>query len=232
MQLDALTKHEDGYTDRYLISYPDNQQISEYNWEELSEEDEVPWINVINKLFEAEPQAYYEGEVIPHRLQMSLDAKFEWGEWHTHHHRERTAEGFPQRLQGVYSKMTNQLARVTLILHRLWVASGEIEDGEISDTIVKHACKVMDYFKQNARKVYEQMEVTREESRVEEAMDWIAKHGGVTHAMDFQRYRVCGCTKIEDVMEIFHLLQSYGYGRIVETKSKNGRTRKEFHLFP
>jgi hypothetical protein len=231
MQLDALTKHEDGYTDRYLISYPDNQEISEYNWEELSEEDEVPWINIINKLFEAEPQAYYEGEVIPHRLQMSLDAKFEWGEWHTHHHRERTAEGFPQRLQGVYSKMTNQLARITLILHRLWVASGEIEDGEISDTIVKHACKIVDYFKQNARKVYQQMEITQEESRVEEAMDWITQNGGRARLRDLYRNKVAGCKRRSDAESMFSDLEDYGYGHVVDVKPARGRSTKEFIAF-
>jgi hypothetical protein len=232
MQLEELRTMADGYTDRYLIAYPDMQQIAEFTWDDLPDEIQKEWADIVRSILEKDPLAVYEGEVIPHTLQMSLDAKFEWGEWHTHLYKERTAEDFPQRLQGVFSKMTNQLARLILILHRLRVATGEVDDGEIDDITVKNACAIMDYFKQNSYKVYQQMEKTMEEQRVEEAMDWITKHGGIVTAREFQMSRVCGCAKKEDVHEMFHLLESYGYGRVRDVKSKNGRIRKEFSIFP
>lgn len=231
MQLEELRTMADGYTDRYLIAYPDMQQIAEFTWDDLPDQIQTAWADIVRCMLEKEPLAVYEGEVIPHTLQMSLDAKFEWGEWHTHLYKERTAEDFQQRLQGVFSKMANQLARLILILHRLRVATGEIEDGEIDDITVKNACAIMDYFKQNSYKVYKQMEKTMEEQRVEEAMDWIIVNGGKSTSKEFQMSRVCGCVKKEDVQHLFAILESYGYGRVIEERGKNGKIRKTFHAF-
>jgi hypothetical protein len=230
--LEGVREEADGFLDRFLIVYPDNQEIPEWNWNDISDEVTREYKEIITRLFDLPLTESLAGNAMPHTLPLSDLAKFEWEEWHIKHTQERRNAEFNGRLHGVFSKMTNQLGRISLILHMLRVVCGEASKDEVDERSVKDSTIIVDHFKTQARKVYQVMEVTAEEKRMQEALAWIKGNGGKATVREIQRNRIAGCNKKSDVEELFSTLEQYGYGRVSEfTPKTGGRPTKEFHSF-
>ena len=223
---------EDGFIDRFLLSYPDNQKIKEkWEWHGISPVTKAEYEQVFERLFALKPEMA-DGELKPKVLHLTDRAKRWWEEWHEINAREINDPDFPRRLRGVWRKMEIQLARIALIIHMVRVVCDEADETGIDEISLSRAIQLVKYFKSHARKVYQHLGKSNVDKRIEEVVEWIRQHGGQVTKRDAQRKRLGGCKKASEVEALFQELKDYGYGRIeYQTPPKGGPKTAVFKLF-
>jgi hypothetical protein len=218
--------YEDGFIHRILFSYPDAQNPSRWTWTGITDEAVQGYTDVLERLYQLER---VDGK--PKILSLTNEAKKWWEEWYDIHIREMTDPDFPRKLRGPWAKMPNQMARIALIIHMVRVVCGEATEEEVDEISITRAGEVVKYFKSHARKVYLHLKKTEADKRIEEAVEWIRKRGGVARKRDIQMYKVADCKKASDVKTLFETLQDFGYGKIRKVAPGRGRPTIEFVLF-
>ncbi|OYD06113.1 DUF3987 domain-containing protein [Paludifilum halophilum] len=223
---------EDGFIDRFLLSYPDNQMANEkWDWTGIPSEIIDGYAKVFEQLYSLKPNAMHD-QWEPKVLYLSEGAKKWWEEWVAINAREINDPDFPRRLRPVWRKMDNQLARVALIIQMVRLVCGETEEGEFVDEVsLNYGIQLIKYFKSHARKVYQQLGSSPEDKRIEEAVEWIGKRGGKVKKRDIQMNKIAGCGRGSDVEQLFRELEDFGYGRVIEIKPKRGPKTIGFELF-
>lgn len=222
--------NEDGFIHRVLMAYPDFQHPVEWTWTGISPGTKAAYSEVFDRLYNLKP-VLTNGETKPKILTLTDEAKQWWAEWYSIHIREMKDPDFPRRLRGAWAKMPNQLARIALILHMVRVVCGEADETEVDEISLSRAIQLVKYFKSHARKVYQHLGKSPADKRIEEAVEWIRRHGGVVKRRDFVTYKIAGCKKNSDVDALFEELKDYGYGTVVkESPPKGGRPVVIFKL--
>ncbi len=183
--LDELKgKRHDGFADRFLLSYPE-PHTTRWTETEITQEAKDAYHDLYNGLAQLKPgsgEPYRlnkeepESYLLPRRVGFTPEALALFSKEYDRIHAEMEAEGFPERLKGVWAKHVAYLARFSLLLaicrqheetgvsvDRLTVDSSDLEeevtvDGENSRYIiavdVKNAIKLIEYFQGMAQKVY------------------------------------------------------------------------------
>lgn len=223
---------EDGFIDRFLLSYPDNQMANErWEWTGIPSEIIDEYTKVFERLYSLKPNAMHD-QWEPKVLYLSEGAKKWWEEWIAINAREINDPDFPRRLRPVWRKMDNQLARVALIIQMVRLVCSETEESEFVDEVsLNYGIQLIKYFKSHARKVYQQLGSSPEDKRIEQAVEWIQKRGGTVKRRDVITFRVADCKKNSDVDALFKELTDWGYGKVVEIKPKRGPATVGFELF-
>jgi hypothetical protein len=225
-------QEEDGFIDRFLLAFPDNQKMKEdEDFKGVSDEVKAEYNRVVERLYSLKPLSAGDRGWQPQILILAEEAKEWWREWKQVHARETNDPDLPRRLVSVWGKMENQLARLSLIIHMIRVVHGEAEDGELDAISLSKGIQLIRYFKSHARKIYQQLDQTPVDQRIEEAVEWIRKRGGTVQRRDVQRYKITGCKKRSDVEELFRELEDFGYGKVIEIKPKRGPKTMGFQLF-
>jgi len=223
--------NEDGFIHRVLMAYPDAQDPAEWTWVGVSPQTKEDYQNVFNRLYSLKPEIV-NSELKPKILRLSNEAKAWWEEWYSIHIREMKDPDFPRRLRGPWAKMPNQLARVALILHMTRVVCGEADDSEVDEISLNRAIQLVKYFKSHIRKAYQQLGKSQMDRRIEEALEWIRRRGGIAKRRDIVSFKVAGCKKNSDADALFEELRDYGYGTVVkESPPKGGRPVIMFKLY-
>src|SRR5690606_36309502 len=217
---------EDGFIHRVLLAYPDAQEPAEWTWPGISPGTKAAYAEVFDRLYNLKPELK-DSELKPKVLYSSNEAKQWWEEWQSIHIREMKDPDFPRRLRGPWAKMPNQLARIALIIHMTRVVCDEAADGEVDEISLNRAIQFIKYFKSHIRKAYQQLGKSPADKRIEEAVEWIRRHGGVAKRRDTQKNNVSGCKKASEVDQLFQELEDLGYGR---TKTISGRGRKSIQF--
>ena len=213
--------NEDGFIHRVLMIYPDAQDPAEWTWTGISHETKAAYADVFDRLYNLKP-IVVNGEMKPKILHLTAAAKQWWEEWHSIHIREMKDPDFPRRLRGPWAKMPNQLARIALILHMTRVVCGQAEDNEVDEISLNRAVQLVKYFKSHIRKAYQQLGKSYIDKRIEEAVEWIRRRGGIAKRRDVIAYRIAGCKKNSDVDALFQELTDYGYGTVVKESPPSG----------
>lgn len=221
---------EDGFVDRFLLSFPDNQKMKEEeDFQGVPDALQEEYNELVMRLYQLKPERAGE-QWTPKVLTLSEAAKEWWSEWKSINAREANDPDFPRRLISVWGKMENQLARLSLIIHMLRVVTGEAEDGQVDEISLNRAIQIVKYFKSHARKVYQYIGTTPEDKRIKEVIEWIKRQGGTVKRRDIQKNNVAGYKKASDVDRLFEELEDLGYGRKVVINGR-GRPSVQFTLF-
>jgi len=143
---------EDGFLDRFLLSYPEPHR-SRLTDDEISAEATADYTDLYDKLAMLEMGETENGEPMPKVVPLSRDAWEVFKELSGGLQDEMHAPGFPTRLQGVWSKIEAYLARLSLILAVCRVVEqGGAEQVEARDVLM--ASGLLDYFKAHACRVH------------------------------------------------------------------------------
>jgi putative DNA primase/helicase len=143
---------EDGLLDRFVFAYPDPVP-SRWTDAEISAGARDAYAKLYGALRQRHMPEDDHGDPEPIRVHLSLTAKTILVESINAHREEMEAIGFPARLKGPWSKLEAYLARLCLILAMARAAdSGEAE--RVEDQDVLRAVVLLDYFKNQARRVY------------------------------------------------------------------------------
>jgi hypothetical protein len=150
---------DDGFVDRFLLAYPKELQARGETWREVSKEGMESWDAVVRKLLALTMQQEQDG-LRPYFVKPTEDARPLWEEFTNSHAEELNAEGFPDHLKGVWSKMLGYCGRVALVLSCLRRACQQcgvcppMSDEVVNVQDMRSAAQLIAYYKEHARKVF------------------------------------------------------------------------------
>ena len=147
---------DDGFLDRFLFGYPEPHRGG-YSDESISHAAEAAYENLIGRIWDLQPEETDDDEVRPRIVRMTPDAKEMFKAAANSVEAEKFRPGFPEILQGPWSKFDTHLARLALIIG---VANSAVEGNAVERVTAEDmqaALRLVDYFKATTRKVYEQL---------------------------------------------------------------------------
>ena len=153
--LSELAKGErssNGFIDRILFVMPNLQQKARWNDKELPENIEQEWNGIIGKLIQQEYALNEHGEIEPHILLFTEDAKKQLYEWQ-HHFSELCDREINDTIVSIYCKLEIYIIRFCLIIQLARWTCGECDKTCIDLLTVERAIKLTEYFKESALSV-------------------------------------------------------------------------------
>ena len=149
--------HADGFLDRWLFAYPDMLPVPEWSIRGVSDEAISDWCELVGLLW-ARPMNVKEGRFIPHVAFFTPDGETTWIEHYNAHSAEMNSRDFPPSLRGPWGKLREYAGRLALVLACLHHAPDPTADPSspprVGPDLVKHAWRLVAYFKAHARRVY------------------------------------------------------------------------------
>ena len=153
--LNELAKGErssNGFIDRILFVMPNLQQKARWNDKELPKDIEQEWNAIIDKLIQSECHLNEHGEIEPHILLFTEDAKKQLYEWQ-HHFSELCDREINDTIVSIYCKLEIYIIRFCLIIQLARWTCGECDKTCIDLLTVERAIKLTEYFKESALNV-------------------------------------------------------------------------------
>jgi hypothetical protein len=233
---ECATRDEDGFLHRVLFAYPQCTPNTGWSDIDLDPALEENWSTIINRLIDLPESA--------EPLQLSADGMEEWIDvYDTHVSAYRWQETYdtffegllPPELFGVWRKLEGYLARVALTLHLLDLVSQPGytpggDEGQISASTVYAAEMIVDYFKEQACKVYGRLRVSHEDREVDKIVAFLQKNGGAATLSVIQNR--CNFHLQSDVLKAVRRAEDRNIGTQVSLYSKDGRRKlKGFRLY-
>lgn len=208
----SSTNKGDGFLDRMLFTFPKRMKQRRSDVE-LSKTTESAWKAACGRLYEMKRNS----DGTPVVMKMTDDARTKYNAWQDDHFKEVNGPDFPDRMEGVWSKMRTHMLRLALTVHMLRVVSDEADDGEIDEKSILAAAELVDYFKSHAKKVYELFTETNEDKRVRSAIQWLKRREGHTAShRDIQMNHVSGIKKASEAKELMKVIAARGHAEIAE----------------
>ncbi|KON85666.1 hypothetical protein AF332_01615 [Sporosarcina globispora] len=236
--IDEIIKSErkgsanDGFIDRFLFCYPDPIPS---NWtdEDVAQEVVAEYCDTIIKLYNS------LNEDNPKKVSLSPGAKEAFTMWYDITEDETIAAGFPELLKGVWKKLKGIHPRIMLIMHMLkWASNPDsVRVDIIDEEIVSYANYMMNYFKAQAKKVFQFTQSNYEDKNAIKLIDYVRRKGkkhenGVSIRVNtLNQGKVFGrSTNIRLIEETIERLEAQGLGEIQLRQYKN-HFIKQFVLY-
>jgi hypothetical protein len=145
------------------------------------------WLHdVLDRLYEIQPETDAEGREEPRLVRLEPAAKAAYVAWHDRHG-EELAELTGDRA-AAWSKLTETAARLALIVHAVRVAAGNATSEDVDAESMDRALRLVEWHKHETRRVYSILGQTDEEAAERQSDDrlaaWIERRGGTTTARD------------------------------------------------
>lgn len=148
-----LAKQEtNGFIDRFSIAYPDNLKSMAFNEEEIPQSIIDNYHEFINKMLQIKPLTNSYEFASPKTIKLSKEAKQLWKEWFDEL-AEKKNNTKSERIQSIYSKLDNMVAKIALILHCMDDTDKGLDRDEITRSTLLDATRVGEYFINNMMKV-------------------------------------------------------------------------------
>lgn len=170
----------DGLLDRMLFVYPDARPAGQWSWNGLSEASLRTWTRMLADLQQLAPDGTGQGKSRPRAVRMNSEAEEAWRRFFDGLTEESAGENFPDYLRGAWGKLKRYGARLTLILHYLWGGGERIEAAS-----VERAGRLVDYFREQTRKVYACLDVDPVLRKARRLLQWV--HRAVEPGWTFGR---------------------------------------------
>jgi len=225
--LDLSGLKNNGLIDRILFCFPDTVPFV-HTRDEISDEVMIAYMKFMTTLYEAQEDISNEEKEIP--IPFSIPAYGVWENWHIEHCEEMNNSELPYYLKGAWAKLEAYCARFCLILEVLSCHYNNSKPNEISFESITNSIKLINYFKSHARKVYDHMNSSDMDKKIEKAYQWVRKQGGTVNARKFYSYKVAGCKNFHDAMDFFAEMQDRGMGLIYEIPNASGKKKIIFRL--
>ena len=172
---------EDGFLDRFLLSYPDSVP-NRYTDDEISDEAIAGYRKLYDRLFDLEMPLDRNGEPAPVRIEMSPRAKEVFADEYDSLSEERERPSFPYGLKGHWGKYPAHLARIALILAVARIAESECIPAPplrtVTEKDMRAAVSIVAYFKAHARRVYGKLHGEKPGNLLREALKHFVRENG------------------------------------------------------
>lgn len=222
----------DGFIDRFLFCYPDSIP-ARWTDDDVSEE-------VVNSYCEIVDRIYYSlTEDNPKILRFTGKAKALYIMWFDETENETTEPGFPTTLKNVWKKIKGLHSRILIIMFMLkWSSDSKSAKVDfIDEESVMYTNYIMDYFKSQARKVFQVTQSNENEKRAIKLMEYVKgkgkKHekGLCMRLNSLNQGKVFGRnTNIKMIEETINDLEYQGLGEMQHLTYKSNSIR-EFVLY-
>ncbi len=198
---------DDGFLDRLLFAAPRNGparywQLGGAQVAAGEAPSAVAWEAVVRRLAGL--------EAVPCPLRLSPDGEIAWKAWYDTNADEFNAEGFEEFLRGPWSKFRAYMGRLTLISHVLLWACGEGPD-LVTDPVgveaVRRATLLVDYFKNQARKVHTLLGQGADDGKVDTFLEWVRRgstrrQAGRATLREVVQGKVAGVRSVKDARKL------------------------------
>ncbi len=171
-----------------------------------------------------------DGEPRPVDLPLTQDAKQTWIEFYNRHGAEITA--MTGDLAAAWSKLEGYAARLALVCHLVnWAAGNDVAPGPVDQTAVASGIELVEWFKNETRRVYAVLSETDAERGQRRLVEWIGQRGGKVTVREVQQGHRQFKTK-EDAQAALTALVNAGLGQweTVPPTPKGGRACCRFVL--
>jgi hypothetical protein len=213
VQVEAIL--DDGFIDRFLLSYPPDAPVTEERWREVSEQAADAWDVTVRRLLELEPDLKRENGHQPRLVHLDDSGRLAWVRFTRQHAAEVNDEDFPSHLKGPWSKLRGYCGRLALLLHLLQeVWSGG--RGPIDGDTIDRAAALTAYFKAHAQRVYTAMDADPRVAQARAILRWVQRH----ERQSFTRRelyigikRQTWANRVEALSSPLNLLVQHGYLR-------------------
>lgn len=209
---------DDGFLERFLPCFP-NEMPADYNPEGADPIYEKRYIEYMSRLLKLNI-----GE-IPKNIGFVQEAKNMFDGYMAFNANEINNDDFDERLESFWRKTFKNLSRLILIIHAIYVASGEVEESRVTKATVEAGIKLMDYFKSHFAKMVRYSLGSVEEKKYQEICDYIVKQGGTINVTKVAGRKTWGNS--QEVRDLLMELQVAGLGRFIGGKAKP----MDFELF-
>jgi hypothetical protein len=220
----------DGFIDRFLFCYPDPVP-SKWTDQDVGEEVIEGYCDVIFKLF----NSLNENDVT--QVYLSTEGKETFTTWYDVTEKETLAAGFPEVLKGVWRKLKGLHPRIMLIMHMLkWACNPvTVKMDLIEGDVVRHTTYIMEYFKAQAKKVFQYTQSNYEDKNAIKLMDYVRRKGekvenGISIRVNaLNQGKVFGrFTNIKIIEETIERIEAQGLGELQHLKYKNTIVKQFF----
>ena len=175
---DLAENREDGMLERFLFAYPKPRQ-SLWTDDEVSQGALVAYDDLYGRLRNLSMPKDEHGDPVEVPVTFAPDAREAYIDLYNIHRREMSAPGFPGYLEAAWAKLEAYTLRITLILACCrFVEDGSAERVETEDVL--RATRLIDYFKDTARRVFGELRGHDPKKRLlEDVSAFVAAQGGV-----------------------------------------------------
>jgi hypothetical protein len=149
-------------------------------WTEVtvSPASKAAWAGTLTGLRALAMQALDDGALGYQTVRFSPAAKAAWVAWWDAHAAEIRSPDLPAPLIGPWGKLKAYAARLTLLLHYLWLVQTHADEGDVEAASVERAVRLISYFKAHLRLVYGRLRQSPEDNHLLEVLDWVASRAG------------------------------------------------------
>src|SRR5262249_21147037 len=119
---------DDGFLDRWLLSFPIELKATAEKWQTVSQQATEAWNRAVDSLLDLEMARGEGGDRPPRLIHLNAEARLVWETFTRGHAAELNAEDFPSFLKGPWSKLRGYCVRLALIVHLLRFVTGESQE--------------------------------------------------------------------------------------------------------
>ena len=152
-------RSSNGFIDRILFIMPTLQSKARWSDKDISDNLELEWHTLMNKLIHLEYSFDENNEIQPSIVTFSEEARRLLYQWQ-HHHAELCDSEGNETLLGVYCKLEIYIIRFCLVIQITRWLCGECGKEQVDADTVQRAILLTDYFKGTATKVQNLMSET------------------------------------------------------------------------
>jgi hypothetical protein len=178
---------EDGFFERFLLSYPDELPAFGEDWREPNPASLDAWTDALDRLFSLDMTPGPRPR--PKQLGLTGCGRSAWAGWTAQNAAEMNHPDFPDCLRGVWGKAVMACGRLALTVHLLWwAAGGALEDADPLDgEAVVRGGRLADYFKAHARRIAHVGELDSRAQSAARVLTWLADQGATCTRRDLYR---------------------------------------------
>jgi hypothetical protein len=177
---------ENGLAGRFLMTCPPRRPKS-WTDADIDPSIEAAYSELIERLFELQPEYDDEGEQRPKVIRCAPEALGAFIDYYNAHNQEQA--DLDGDLSFAWSKLEEYAARLALIIHlaRWAAADSTLANPDLVDLVSMQAgIKLATWFKHETRRVYNLLSETDEDRDLRKLYDWIAGRGGRVTERDVQ----------------------------------------------
>lgn len=229
-ELTDVEGRRDGFLDRLLFVFPRSSSGMDWTEAAISTEAMIAWENALAALRRLDMQSMEDGVPGYQVVSFAPAAKERWIEWWNSHAAEIRSPVLPSVLIGPWGKLKTYAARLALVLHYLWLVEARRSENNVDVASVERAIRLIDYFKNHMRIVYDRLRQTSHEAQLQEVLDWIRKNDGTCTARDLVRAKKASPT--DKAKQILAELVELEYGYFEAREARNNKKVLWFVLDP
>ncbi len=181
-----VRRRESGLAARLLMAYPPRRKKQ---WTDATIPYEVThaYSCLFDRLYSLTPIITESGDPKPVGIGMTPEARTLFINYFNKHNDEQVE--LVGDMAAVWSKLEETVARLALVTHYIRWAGGEagVEKDTIDEADIKCGILLVQWFKNEARRIYAMLDAGEQENELQRLIDWLKKRGGTATVREVQQ---------------------------------------------